>query len=219
MTGFYKVTRNPKINTLLKQADRTFAAMGYKKHGLGHSRICAKKAGSIYDSLGLDADEKELAKISAYMHDIGNAIALSFHEMSGAILAGKLLRETGMDLEKIHKITEAVGNHELRDVYPPSAITAAVILADKTDIHKSRVRKMKLMDMDTHARVNLACERSSLRVEKSKRLIELELEIDENICKPMEYFEIFLSRVRVLHKAADFLGCRFNLYINRARYT
>lgn len=219
MIRFRDIEKNEKIKILLKQADMIFASLGYKKHGLRHAKLSADIAGNIYKFLDLDPDEAELAKIAAYMHDIGNALSTQYHEMSGSVLTEKILRQEHVKFEYARKIIEAVGNHEVREVSPPSAITAAVILADKTDIHRSRVRKYKQKDLDTHTRVNLACNKSFLRVNKEKKIIKLEIEINENICRPMEYFEIFLSRLKALRRASNFLGCQFHLYINGNRYT
>ncbi|HEX7401081.1 MAG TPA: HD domain-containing protein, partial [candidate division Zixibacteria bacterium] len=159
----------------------------------------------------------ELASIAAYLHDIGNVINRDDHAHTSAILSYSILTEMNVPIEEILEIIAAIGNHDEKDGVPVSDISAAVILADKSDVHSSRVRTLEMIKQDIHDRVNYAAKSSFLRVEEDKKVIILELKIDTSISQVMEYFEIFLSRMLICRKASEFLGCKFQLEINGQR--
>ncbi|MFH1282088.1 MAG: HD domain-containing protein [bacterium] len=212
------VKNDAEVQALLKAADDNFAAIGYKEHGFRHAQLAANIAGNVLKYLGFPERDCELARISAYMHDIGNAFGAQGHMQSGAVFTMDVLRRLGMIQNEIFRVINAIGCHEERDYDPHSPITAAAILGDKTDVHRTRVRKKNLRDFDMHDRVNYACERSFLRVDKEKSEISLELNIDIDICSVMNYFEIFLSRLHMAKKAARFLKCNFVLFINQDKF-
>lgn len=216
MVNFEEIKNNREIQIYLKTADDNFVAIGYKEHGLRHAEISAKVAGQILEALGYSPDDCELAKTSAYLHDIGNAIGQEDHAQNGAILSLNLLEKI-MDYDDIIKIISAIGSHEDKELEPVSPICAAVILGDKSDVHRERVRRKDMMKFDTHDRVNYACLGSVVSVDKEKKLIAMNLTADENICPVMEYFDIFLARVKFCRQAARYLGCDFEFYINNCR--
>lgn len=183
----------------------------------------ANIARNVLKHLGYSDRESELSGIAGYLHDIGNAIGRNGHAQSGALLSLQILSQMGMALEEVSRIIRAVGGHEDKEVNPDSAITAAVILGDKTDVHFTRVRSFsgksqQLSTFTTHDRVNLACQRAFLNVDGDAGRISLELTIDTTICSVMEYFEIFLSRVLFCQRAAKYLGHNFVLFINKVKF-
>lgn len=215
---FEKVFRNPEVAIYLKTADDNFASIGYKEHGSRHARLTANISGNVLKFLGYPERDIELARIAGYLHDIGNAIAQRDHAQSGAVLAEFLLYRIGFSYPDIFPIITAIGSHEDKDELPPSPIAAAVILGDKSDVNRGRVRQKDLSQLDTHGRVNYACVRAFLRVEKDSPDISLELDIDTNICSVMDYFEIFLSRMNFCRLASKVLKKNFVLYINGDRF-
>lgn len=223
MISLHQVEESPKVKAFLKQADDNFMAIGYKEHGFRHANLAANIARNVLKHLGYSKREIELASIAGYLHDIGNAIGRSRHPQSGAVLSLHILTEMGMGFEEVSQIIRAIGGHEEKEVDPDSAITAAVILGDKTDVHFTRVRilpgKAQLVStFTTHDRVNYACQRAFLNVDKEAGKISLELTIDTKICSVMEYFEIFLFRVLFCQRAAKYLRHNFVLFINRVKF-
>lgn len=214
MITFEEVKKNKEIEVLLETADKNFAAIGYKEHGFRHALTSAIVSGEILKSLGCSEQDVELAKIAGYLHDIGNALGENDHPQTGGVLALNILRKMGMPYNDIFKITIAIGSHEDRENNPPNHICAAVILGDKSDVHRMRVRKTDLKTFDIHDRVNYSTTESIVKVDNERKLITLNLTIDTKICSVMEYFEIFLSRMKFCKKAANFLNCDFELYIN-----
>ncbi|MCI0531819.1 MAG: HD domain-containing protein [candidate division Zixibacteria bacterium] len=208
------VKKNQKINEFIEKADRFLGVMGYTEHGLRHCSLAANIAYNIIDRLGKPERLAQLAAISAYMHDMGNIVNRDRHAQIGAVLAHQLLSEMGMPIAEIFEVMAAIGNHDEKDGYPVNEIGAAVILADKSDVHRSRVRTMDAIKQDIHDRVNYAATSSFLRVDAEKKTVSLEIKIDTHISSVMEYFEIFLSRMVVCRRAAKFLGMRFELEIN-----
>lgn len=206
------------VQALLKAADDNFAAIGYKEHGFRHAQLTANIAGNVLKFLNYSDTECYLARIAAYLHDIGNAFGEEGHIQTGAVFTLDVLRRLGMDNKDIFKIICAIGCHEERDINPPGPIVAATILGDKTDVHRTRIRKKNLRDFDQHDRVNYACERAFLRVDKDEMRISLELNIDTEICSVMDYFEIFLSRMQMSKKSAKHLNCEFVLFINQDKF-
>jgi metal-dependent HD superfamily phosphatase/phosphodiesterase len=208
------VKNNPKIHVLIDVANELLKAMGYTEHGHRHVGIVASITRYILEHLGTPQREIELAQIAAYLHDIGNVINREDHPISGANLAFVLLNEMGMDSAEIAPILGAIGNHEEMSGAPISLIAAALILADKSDVHVSRVQNPILETFDIHDRVNYAVQRSRVIMEPERNRIALTLEIDTSFASVMEYFEIFLSRMVMCRRAADTFGYRFNLNVN-----
>ncbi|MGI6295639.1 MAG: HD domain-containing protein [Armatimonadota bacterium] len=208
------VRRNPKIKTYMEAANNQMNALGYTEHGFRHAGIVAETAHSIMAGLGQGPREAELAAIAGYLHDIGNAVSRQGHTDSAAIMAFMLLNEMGMPASEIALIIAAIGNHEEEIGSPVSAISAALILADKSDVHHSRVQNQNPLTFDIHDRVNYSVQRSNLRVDTENKSINLELTTDEKSASVMEYFEIFLSRMLICRRAADYFGYKFKLVIN-----
>ncbi|MBN1383695.1 MAG: HD domain-containing protein [Elusimicrobia bacterium] len=212
------IVNDPYIKTYLEAADKNFAAIGYKEHGLRHAKFTSKVAGNVLSHLNYSKRDIELARIAGYLHDIGNSIERHQQALSGAIIAKRILDRLGMSYNEILMIMSAVGSHEEKDMIPNSHITAAVILGDKTDVHHSRVRTEKRTGLDKHTRVNLACKNSFLRVNAKEKTVSLELTTDTEIVDIGEYFEIFLERMMHLKKAARYFDCMFVLYINKNKF-
>jgi len=189
-------------------------ALGYTEHGFRHAGIVADTAHSLLASLGIDSRSAELAAISGFMHDIGNAVNRLAHPDTSALLAFTLLNEMNMPTEEVAQVIAAIGNHEEELGNPVSAISAALILADKSDVHHSRVQNRNPITFDIHDRVNFSVQKSRLRVDSENKSINLELTTGEQSASVMEYFEIFLTRMLMCRRAADFFGYKFKLIIN-----
>jgi metal-dependent HD superfamily phosphatase/phosphodiesterase len=211
------VKKNEQVEALIAKADEVLGVIGYTEHGQRHASLCANIAHNILVRLKHSEKRVQLAAISAYLHDIGNVINRDYHAQIGAVLARDILLEMKMSLEDVMEIIAAIGNHDEKDGYPISDICAAVILADKSDVHSSRVRTLEMIKQDIHDRVNYAAKSSFLRVEEDKGVITLEIKIDTSVSQVMEYFEIFLSRMIVCRRAAEFLKQKFQLEINGQR--
>lgn len=217
MVTLEDVKKNEQVEALIAKADEVLGVIGYTEHGQRHASLCANIAHNILVRLKHSEKRVQLAAISAYLHDIGNVINRDYHAQIGAVLARDILLEMKMPLEDVMEIIAAIGNHDERDGYPISDICAAVILADKSDVHSSRVRTLEMIKQDIHDRVNYAAKSSFLRVEEDKGVITLEIKIDTSVSQVMEYFEIFLSRMIVCRRAAEFLKQKFQLEINGQR--
>jgi len=213
----YKDVKNSKeIRTYIKQADASLEALGYTEHSLAHCTKCAEVAGMLLEELGYSEHEVELAKIAGYMHDIGNVVNRVDHAQSGAIITFRLLDKMGMSPEDIAKVITAIGNHDEATAFPVNEIAAAIIIADKTDVRRSRVRNRTTIKNDIHDRVNYAVKSSAVNLDVKAKTLTLVLTIDTKICAVMDYFEIFMSRMLLSRKAADVLGLHFKLNINGA---
>ncbi len=208
------VRRNSKVKTFIQAANEQMDALGYTEHGFRHAGIVAETARDIIANLGQNGRMSELAAISGYMHDIGNAVNRMGHPDTSALMAFTLLNEMGMSTEEIAMVIAAIGNHEEDLGSPVSAISAALIIADKSDVHHSRVQNQNPLTFDIHDRVNYSVQKSNLRVDMENKSINLELTTDEQSASVMEYFEIFLSRMLMCRRAADFFGYKFKLIIN-----
>ncbi|MCJ7577003.1 MAG: HD domain-containing protein [candidate division Zixibacteria bacterium] len=217
MVTLEDVKKNEHAKALIDKADEVLGVIGYTEHGQRHASLCANIAHNILVRLKHSEKRVQLAAISAYLHDIGNVINRDYHAQIGAVLARDILLEMKMSLEDVMEIIAAIGNHDEKDGYPVSDICAAVILADKSDVHSSRVRTLEMIKQDIHDRVNYAAKSSFLRVEEDKGVITLEIKIETSISQVMEYFEIFLSRMIVCRRAAEFLKQKFQLEINGQR--
>lgn len=218
------IRRNKDIQTYINYADAALNTIGYTEHSNAHVERAAASAFSILTTLGYEQRTCELAEIAAYMHDIGNVINRIDHAQSGAVMAFRLLDNLGMPADEISLIVSAIGNHDEGTAAPVTPIAAALIIADKSDVRRSRVRSAdgvfvptsENLARDIHDRVNYAVEKSSLYFSDDKKDIILDLTIDPKISSIMEYFEIFLDRMKLCRRAAEFLGIRFRLKINDA---
>lgn len=211
------IQEHPTVAAYIRKANENLGALGYTEHGFRHTEMVAHTAYRILKELGYSLREAELAAIAGYLHDIGNVVERSHHYYTGAIIAMNILKELGMDDREIAEIAAAIGNHDENDGRPVSNVSAAVILADKADVHRSRVRNMDFATFDIHDRVNYAVEESRLELNPADRIITLRLKIDTEISRVMEYFEIFLTRMILCRRAADYLSARFALVINEAQ--
>jgi metal-dependent HD superfamily phosphatase/phosphodiesterase len=216
---FEAVRANPRAKLFVRKADEALAEIGYTEHGERHVGLVAHIAYNTLKRLGYPAREAELAAIAGYLHDIGNVVNRELHAQTGAVISLQILSEIGMSDEEIVRVMGAIGNHHENDGDPVSAVAAAVILADKSDVHRTRVRNPDMIKFDIHDRVNYAVEKSFLNVDEGNKQITLELTIDTGISQVMEYFEIFMTRMLASRKAAKFLGTSFGLMVNGNRLT
>lgn len=216
MITYEDIRRNPDIKALIEAGNKALGVIGFTDHGIAHVEMTSKTAARLLETLGYDERTCELARIAGYMHDIGNSINRSNHAMSGALLAFDLLKGMHMDVNEAIAVMTAIGNHDEGTAAPVTPLCAALILADKSDVRRSRVRTKK-QDFDIHDRVNYAVVDSSLVVHKDEGFISLGLRIDTTICAVMDYFEIFLTRMTLCRSAASFLGYNFELIINETR--
>ncbi len=208
-----EVQADEELSLYIVSADKVMGAIGYTEHGFRHANLTAKIAYQVLHRLGFPEREAQLASVAGYLHDVGNALARDTHGQTGALLAYQALRgkARGSDLMPV---LAAIANHEETEGTAVSPISAAVILADKSDVHRSRVRKPTELEHDIHDRVNFAVEQSFLRVDSAARTVSLELTIDTAISQVMEYFEIFLGRMQMCRHAAECLDARFRLVVN-----
>jgi hypothetical protein len=209
--------QNEKVKSLIAKADQLLGEIGYTEHGQRHASLSANIAYNIMIRLKKPEKQAHLAAIAAYLHDIGNVINREYHAQTGAVLAYEILTEIGMPYQDVLEVVGAIGNHDEKNGQPVSDICAAAILADKSDVHSSRVRTLDMIKQDIHDRVNYAAKSSFLRVDEDKKTISLEIKIDTSVSQVMEYFEIFLSRMVVCRRAAEYLKMRFELEINGQR--
>ena len=208
------VRKSEEIRTYIKQADESLKAIGYTEHSFAHCTKVAKVAGDLLEKLGYDAHEVELARIAGFMHDIGNVVNRIDHAQSGAMMAFRILDKMGMPPEDVATVITAIGNHDEQTAAAVNAVAAALIIADKTDVRRSRVRNRSTINFDIHDRVNYAAEKSVVILEPDSKTITLDLKINTEICAVMDYFEIFTGRMLLCRKAAEFLGLQFKLDIN-----
>lgn len=209
-----QVKADPTIRTYIQKEDQSLIALGYTEHSFAHVTRVSVEARRILSILGRSEREQELAEIAGYMHDIGNVINRTDHAQSGAVMAFRILDHMGMGAEDIADVITAIGNHDEHTAYPVSDIAAAIILADKSDVRRTRVRNRNKAEFDIHDRVNYAAKESSLSVDTESKKITLELTIDTEISPVMDYFEIFLQRMILCRKAAARLGMEFSIVIN-----
>ena len=211
------ISSDPHVTAYIEVADEYLGAIGYTEHGFRHANLVSHISGNILRRLGFDERTAELGEIAGFMHDLGNCISRDFHGVSAALLAKGLLREHDMDPREIAHVMNALGNHEEEFGTPANPIGAATIIADKADVHHTRVRNPEPSAFDIHDRVNHAAKRSFLRVDGQTRTLSLEIEIDTQTSQVMEYFEIFLSRMQMCRSAARVLDATFELVINGTR--
>ena len=208
------IKASSEIRTYITQADASLLALGFTEHSFAHVTRCAETAAHLLEQLHYSPREVELAKIAGYMHDIGNVINRIDHAQSGAVMAFRILDKMGMDPEDVAVVVTAIGNHDEHTAYPVNGVAAALILADKTDVRRSRVRNKDTITFDIHDRVNYAVERSDVALDLEQRTLTLALIINTEVCAVMDYFEIFLDRMLLCRKAAEKLGLQFKLMIN-----
>ncbi|MEG0772239.1 HD domain-containing protein [Clostridium sp.] len=211
------IRNNKEFKTYIEMGDKHLGVMGFTKHDFGHVGKVSDTAGRILQVLGYSEREVELAKIASYIHDIGNMVNRDEHAQTGACLCFNILNRLGMEPEEIALVVSAVGNHDEGTGNPINPISAALILGDKTDVRRSRVRNDDFATFDIHDRVNYAVEKAIVNVDGEERTIQLDLIIDPTICSIMEYFEIFINRMILCRKAADFLYSEFQLTMNGAK--
>ncbi|HEX2030283.1 MAG TPA: phosphohydrolase [Actinomycetota bacterium] len=204
------------LSAYITQADRVMDGLGFTEHGFRHANLSGRIAFNVLSRLGYDERTAQLGAIAGYLHDVGNAVSRWGHGQTGAMLVHQILSDR-MEPAELAVLMGAIGGHEEEFGMMAGTVAAAVILADKADVHRSRVRKAEQIDFDIHDRVNYAAEQSFLRVDSEAKRITLELTIDTEISHVMEYFEIFLGRMVMCRRAAEQLDCRFQLEINGAK--
>ena len=214
MLTYEQITKNELIKTYITRADESLSALGYTEHSFAHVMHVAATAGYILETLGYDARTVELAKIAGYLHDIGNLVNRKDHSQSGAVMAWSILNDMGCDPSEVATIVTAIGNHDEGTGVPVNAVAAAMILADKADVRRSRVRNQDISTFDIHDRVNYSVMKSRLKINEDKTLVKLKLTVDHKFGSVMDYFEIFMQRMILCRKAAEKLGLRFTLIIN-----
>ena len=214
MLSFQDVKNNVTIRTYIQRADESLIALGYTEHSFAHVTHVAETAGYILQSLGYPERTVEVAKIAAYLHDIGNVVNRTEHSQSGALTAFRLLDHMDCDAGEIATIITAIGNHDEGTGQPVNAVAAALILADKADVRRSRVRNQDPSTFDIHDRVNYSVTKSWLEVSEDRTEILLELKVDTENSSIMDYFEIFMQRMILCRKAAEHLGLKFRLTMN-----
>lgn len=214
MLTYEQVTNSDAIRTYITRADESLAALGFTEHSFAHVVHVAETAGYILTILGYDDRTVELAKISGFLHDIGNLVNRKEHSQSGAIMAWSILNDMGCDPGEMATIVTAIGNHDEGTGVPVNAVAAALILADKADVRWTRVRNKDISTFDIHDRVNYSVKKSMLKINDEKTLVKLKLTIDNRYGSVMDYFEIFMERMILCRKAAEKLGLQFKLIIN-----
>lgn len=214
MVTYEDIKHNPDINAYIRRADESLIALGFTEHSLAHVGLVAENAGYILKTLGYPDRVTELARIAAHLHDIGNIINRVDHSQSGAVMAFRLLDNLGMPADEIAQIISAIGNHDEGTGRPVNPIAAALILADKSDVRRTRVRNTDIASFDIHDRVNYSVTHAELKINENRTLIKLKLSIDTRYGSVMDYFEIFLGRMILCRKAAESLGLQFKLIIN-----
>lgn len=214
MLTFEDLKHNPDINTYIEAADKSLAVLGYTEHSFAHVTKVAETAKYILSTLGFDEHKIELARIAAYLHDIGNLVNRIEHSQSGAVMAFRILDNLDMDAADIASVVTAIGNHDEGTGWPVDEVSAALILADKSDVRRSRVRNRDKSTFDIHDRVNYSVKHSSLKINDDKTIIRLRLCVDTRYGSIMDYFEIFMERMILCRKAAEKLGLSFKLIIN-----
>lgn len=214
MITFEEIVKNEEVQELVLAVEQQLKVLGYTEHSIRHMNLVAKRAGMILEELEYPSERIELARIAGYLHDIGNAVNRVDHAHTGAILAFEILKDMGMETKQRTEIMMAIGNHDENTGTAVSDISAALILADKSDVHRDRVVNKNLSNFDIHDRVNYAVTNAELKINKNERKIALALDIDTQICPVLDYFEIFLERTMMSKYAAEQLKSTFELMIN-----
>ena len=211
---FTQIKDNEDIRTYISKADEALNALGYTEHSFAHVTKVAETAANILSALGYDARTVELAKIAGYLHDIGNLVNRVDHSQSGAVMAFRILDNLGMRADEISVIVSAIGNHDEGTGVPVNSVAAALIIADKCDVRRSRVRNTDFASFDIHDRVNYSVVNSEVKISPATNEVILELCVDQSISSVMDYFQIFIGRMQMSRHAAKALGLNFGLVIN-----
>ena len=211
---YSELNDNEEIHSLIKKGNDNLGILGYTDHSEVHAKLVAERAAEILKKLGYKKNRTELAKIAGYMHDIGNAINRTHHAEYGALLANDILKETDLSLDDRLTVVSAISHHDESSGGAVDDVSAALIIADKTDVRRDRVRKKPKACFDVHDRVNYAVTQSELSINPDKKVITLSLEIDEKICTMYDYLNIFLGRMMMCQKASEILGVSFRLLVN-----
>ena len=214
---YQEIKKNEEVRAYLKKGNDNLGVLGYTDHSEVHCTVVAERAGLILKKLEYPEETIELAKIAGFMHDIGNAVNRSRHAEYGAIMANELLKGKDLSLENRITIMSAIGNHDESTGGATDPVSAALIIADKTDVRRNRVRDKDRAAFDIHDRVNYAVTEAKLKINKEKKLISLNLQIDESICTMYEYFDIFLGRMMMCRGAAEILNMKFRLTANGSK--
>ncbi len=214
MLTYDEITKSEAIKTYIVRADESLGALGYTEHSFAHVMHVAETAGYILETLGFDERSVEIAKIAGYLHDIGNLVNRKDHSQSGAVMAWSILNDMGCDPAEMATIVTAIGNHDEGSGVPVNAVAAAMILADKADVRRSRVRNRDISTFDIHDRVNYSVTKSVLKINEERTIVKLKLTVDTKFGSVMDYFEIFMQRMLLCRKAAEKLGLQFKLIIN-----
>ena len=217
MITLEEVRKNEEVEALIQGAQKQLDGLGYTEHSHRHISIVSKRAGDILEQLGYPERTVELARIAGYLHDIGNCVNRNDHAHSGAIIAYNILKDMGMPVEERTEIMMAIGNHDERTGTAVSEISAALILADKSDVHRNRVTNKNLSTFDIHDRVNYAVTDAQLVLDEKQRKVMLKLTIDTKLCPVLDYFEIFMDRTLMSKYAAKYLNIWFELVINETK--
>ena len=208
------VKNNESVNTYITCADESLSVLGYTEHSFAHVTRVSETSGYILRTLNYPARDVELARIAGYLHDIGNLVNRNNHSLSGAVMAFRILDNMGFPATDIATITTAIGNHDEGTGIPVNHVSAALILADKSDVRRSRVRNQDISAFDIHDRVNYSVKKSDLKINEERTLVKLKLNVDTKYGSVMDYFEIFLGRMVLCRQAAETLGIQFKLIIN-----
>ena len=214
---YEEIKKHPEVTALLERGDYNLGVLGFTDHSMAHCVLVAERAAYILRKLGYSDREEELAKIAGCMHDIGNAVNRTHHAEIGALLANDILKETDMPIGDRMTVISAIGSHDESTGGAKDPVSAALILADKTDVRRNRVRPQDSSQFDIHDRVNYAVTGTSLKVDPLERKISLNLQVDESICTMYDYFDIFLGRMMMCRAAAQMLGAGFRLTVNGAK--
>ena len=214
MLTYKEIKKNEEINIYIRKADESLCELGYTEHSFAHVTRVAATAGYILRTMGFPERDAELAEIEGYLHDIGNLVNRLDHSQSGAVMAFRILDELGMEPDEVATVVTAIGNHDEGTGVPVNAIAAAIILADKSDVRRSRVRNRDIQNFDIHDRVNYSVRKSELFINDEHTTITLKLRVNMKYGSVMDYFEIFLGRMLMCRKAAERLGLVFKLIIN-----
>ena len=211
---YEEIKKNEDIRTYIMEADKSLEALGFTEHSFAHVGKVADTAKYILETLGFKTETLELVQIAAYLHDIGNLVNREEHSQSGAVMAFRILDKLNMESKDVATIVTAIGNHDEGTGVAVNEVAAALIIADKTDVRRSRVRNNDISTFDIHDRVNYSVRKSSVNIDEEKTSIILNLDIDTNFGSVMDYFEIFMRRMIMCRKAAEKLGLSFRLVIN-----
>ncbi len=214
MLTYEEIRKSEAIKTYITRADESLGALGFTEHSFAHVTHVAETAGYILKTLGYDARTTELAMIAGYLHDIGNLVNRKDHAQSGAVMAWSILNDMGCDAAEVATIVTAIGNHDEGTGVPVNTVAAAMILADKADVRRSRVRNRDISTFDIHDRVNYSVTKSYLEINDEKTMVTLKLSVETQFGSVMDYFEIFMTRMILCRKAAEKLGLQFKLIIN-----